>query len=111
MSELSAGPYSRQDEWSPTVEVIDEQHNSIQIRLGKLKHGHKIRLGSFVLVYSRAERVKSFGASCIVSCSDLPFKIEDKLQFRVSVSEPAPDKSSTETKTESPDNAPNESQT
>jgi rRNA-processing protein FCF1 len=85
---------SRHDEWSPEVNVTDGQNSLIHIRLGKLKHGDNIRLGSFLVVLSTEVGIKSFGANYVVSSSDLPSKMEGNLPFRVSVSNSKPDQSS-----------------
>lgn len=85
---------SRYDEWSPEVNVTDGQNSLIHIRLGKLKHGDSIRLGSFLVVLPTEVGIKSFRAKYVVSSSDLPSKMEGDLPFRVGVSNSKPDQSS-----------------
>ncbi len=78
-------PGSHRDEWHPYVSLIPREDNfkEIHIRLGKLKHGDKIRLGSFMAFFSSAEDIQPFGAEFTISSADLTTKISNTLSFIV----------------------------
>lgn len=61
----------------------DDGINTVNIRLGRIKHGHEICAGGFVAVFSNPEVVGQFIVECTITASELAEKVEFKLPFIV----------------------------
>lgn len=75
--------FTRRNEWVPEVKVVHSPTSLIKTSLGKLKHSHQVRLGSFLHVFNSATQTKSFRAEVAITSAELPNKVEYKLPFKL----------------------------
>ena len=73
----------RNDEWTPdaTIHRSEDHISEIRVQVGKLKHGHNVRIGQFVAVFGKQEDIGLFEAACAVTTSELSEKVTVLLPF------------------------------
>lgn len=83
MPDISRLSFAPHDDWTPDASVhrSHDHMNEIRVQVGKLKHGHNVRLGQFVAIFGAWEDVGPFKAECTISTSELIEKIEIQLPF------------------------------
>jgi hypothetical protein len=83
MPDISRLSFARRDDWTPDASVHrSENHlNEIRVQVGKLKHGHNVRLGRFIAIFGAWEDVGPFRAECTISTSELTERIEIQMPF------------------------------
>ena len=69
----------------------DDESKSSRVRLGKLKHGDKTRLGSFAVVFGKQGDISPFSAAFTISTSDPIEKIRGDLPFITRLKKGIPD--------------------
>jgi hypothetical protein len=65
-----------------TVRRNDDDTNEIHMQLAKLKHGHNVCLGTFMITFKTREEVRPFNAECWISTAELVDKTSLQLPFR-----------------------------
>ncbi len=75
--ELSNLDLRQKDDWTPEIAVTrnDEGESEVHVRVSKLKHGHSVLLGQFVVVFGRRDEINTFEVNHVSSMSELADKI------------------------------------